>query len=251
MVYAAALCCAAAARNSSRIGVSSTNEGSSGRVEFGMPLDGEDVRRTRVADRLDDPIRLRPGFHHEIAAQRLHRLVVDRVGLDERGTGVEAGEPAARHERCRMAVLLVDRPVAVVERVRRLRADVLVERAAQADVDELRAAAEAEHRLLQRHELAQQRDFVIVADAIAVPLGPQRRSRRTTPGQTSEPPISTRPSSSCAYADSVALLPARRVRPSGDGTMKASTSRCISQCATFCSMYCNVIPLKIARLGSS
>ena len=33
--------------------------------------------------------------------------------------------------------------------------------------------------------------------------------------------------------------------------MKASTSRCISQCATFCSMYCSVMPLKIARLGSS
>src|SRR5262249_28782673 len=33
--------------------------------------------------------------------------------------------------------------------------------------------------------------------------------------------------------------------------MNASTSRCISQCATFCSMYCSVIPLKIARLGSS
>ena len=33
--------------------------------------------------------------------------------------------------------------------------------------------------------------------------------------------------------------------------MNASTSRCISQCATFCSMYCSVIPLKIARFGSS
>ena len=33
--------------------------------------------------------------------------------------------------------------------------------------------------------------------------------------------------------------------------MNASTSRCISQCATFCSMYCSVMPLKIARLGSS
>ena len=49
----------------------------------------------------------------------------------------------------------------------------------------------------------------------------------------------------------MALLPGRFVRPSGDGTMKASTSRCISQCATFCSMYCSVIPLKIARCGSS
>ena len=34
-----------------------------------------------------------------------------------------------------------------------------------------------------------------------------------------------------------ALLPRRLVRPSGEGTMNASTSRCISQCATFCSMY--------------
>src|SRR6185295_6048655 len=39
--------------------------------------------------------------------------------------------------------------------------------------------------------------------------------------------------------------------PSGEGTMNASTSRCISQWATFCSMYCSVIPLKIARFGSS
>ena len=35
----------------------------------------------------------------------------------------------------------------MVERPRRLRADVLVERPAQADVDHLRAAADAEHGL--------------------------------------------------------------------------------------------------------
>src|SRR5690349_332149 len=42
-------------------------------------------------------------------------------------------------------------------------------------------------------------------------------------------------------------LSVRRVRPCGDGTMNASTSRCISQCAVFCSMYCSVIPGKNAR----
>ena len=42
-----------------------------GRVELRMPLDGEHVGRTRVANRLDDAIRLRPGLDDQVAAETL------------------------------------------------------------------------------------------------------------------------------------------------------------------------------------
>ena len=73
-----------------------------------------------------------------------------------------------------MAVRFVDRPVAMVERALHLRAQVLPERAALRHVDHLRAAADAEHRLALRHEGAQERDLVVVAHTVAIPLGPQR-----------------------------------------------------------------------------
>src|SRR4029453_8153375 len=88
--------------------------------------------------------------------------------------GVELGETAAGGERRRMAVLLVDRPVAVSERMRDLRPQVLVEGSSLRDVDQLCAAADAEHWLSDRCERAHQRDFVFVADAVAIPLRPER-----------------------------------------------------------------------------
>src|SRR5512143_672299 len=143
-------------------------------VEFGMPLHGEHVARAGEADRLGDAIGFRPRFDDQVAAQVLDRLVVDRVGLDCRDARVEPREPRAGDERRRVAVFLVDRPVPVVERARHLRAQVLPQGSALRDVDDLRAAADAEHRLALRHEGAQERDLVVVADPVAVPLGLQR-----------------------------------------------------------------------------
>ena len=91
--------------------------------------------------------------------------------LRQRRARVELRERRARHDRDRVGVLLVDLPVAVVERVRHLRAQVLPQRPAHRDVDHLRAAAHAEHRLALRDERVEEPDLVVVADAVAVPLG--------------------------------------------------------------------------------
>ena len=61
------------------------------RVELGVPLHGEHVGRPGVADRLDDAVGLRARLDDQVAAEVLHRLVVDRVGLDERRARIERG----------------------------------------------------------------------------------------------------------------------------------------------------------------
>jgi hypothetical protein len=51
-----------------------------------------------------------------------------------------------------------------------MRRHVLVQRAAERDVDKLRAAADAEHRFARRAECVHQLDLVAVAQRIARPL---------------------------------------------------------------------------------
>src|SRR5205823_3320748 len=85
-------------------------------VELRMPLDGEDVRGSRPADRLDEPIGLRPCFDDEIAAEVLHCLMMHRVGLGERDARIEPREARAGDERRSVVVFVVDVPVAMVER---------------------------------------------------------------------------------------------------------------------------------------
>src|SRR6266496_988080 len=144
------------------------------RMELGVPLHREDVTRPLVADRFDKVIRLGPSFDGEITPQILERLVVDRIRLYERDPGVELRDPAAGGERRCVTVLLVDRPVAVSERSRNLSRQVLPQRSPLRDVDDLRAATHAQRRLAQRHERPEQRDLVVVANAITRPLGLQR-----------------------------------------------------------------------------
>lgn len=56
-----------------------------------------------------------------------------------------------------------------------LQRDVLVERAAEGHVDQLQAAADAEHRLAARNESLKKIDLVEVTHAISGPLCPERR----------------------------------------------------------------------------
>jgi hypothetical protein len=150
-------------------------------VELGVPLDAATQAVGRSSfDRLDDVGRA-PTSASETFTPRpssLDRLVVDRVHVLARGASYRpASKPRAR-TRSRGPVLLVDRPVAVGERAGDLRADVLVERAAERDVDHLRAAADPEHRLARVDERAQQADLVVVAD---------RGRRSTRAGSVSSP----------------------------------------------------------------
>jgi len=116
-------------------------------MKFRMPLDGENVGGPRIADRLDDVVRLGPGLDDEVAAKILHRLVMNRVGLHDARARIEARQAAVRNQRRRVAILLVDFPVAMIERVRSLGREILVERATEADVYDLRAATDPEDGL--------------------------------------------------------------------------------------------------------
>src|SRR6266496_378887 len=83
-------------------------------VELRMPLDGEDVRGSCPADRLDDPVRFGQCFDRELATEILDRLMMHRVGLGERDAGIEPRDARIRDERRGVAVLVVDVPVAMV-----------------------------------------------------------------------------------------------------------------------------------------
>ena len=138
-----------------------------------MPLHAEHVPRPGAANRLDPPVGLGPGLDAQIAPQGLHRLVVDGIDARRGDPRIQAREPAARFQAHLVQILLVSIGD-VAPRLRHLLRDVLVERPAVGDVDELRAAAHAEHRLARLDELVQQLDLVLVAQPIPHPLARQR-----------------------------------------------------------------------------
>ena len=105
----------------------------------------------------------------------LDRLVVDAVDDRLAHALEDLREARAGDELDRVDVAVVDLGVAVLERLRPLRADVLQQRSAESDVHQLQAAADAEHRLAALGERGEERPLVIVADAVAAPLRLQRR----------------------------------------------------------------------------
>src|SRR5687767_8330229 len=76
-----------------------------------------------------------------------------------------------------MVKVLIERVGIVVMRLGAgaLGGNILVERAAKRDIDELQAAADTQHRFAGRDELLQQVDLVHVAYAVAFPFRPDRR----------------------------------------------------------------------------
>ena len=86
-----------------------------------------------------------------------------------------AGVLFSSHQLDLVEVQVVDLGIPVHQRLGMLRADVLVQAAAERDIDQLQAAADAEHRLARVHECLDQRDLVAVAMGVALPGLPQRR----------------------------------------------------------------------------
>ena len=72
-----------------------------------------------------------------------------------------------------MEIVLVHRAILVAHGRLDLRGDILVERSAKPDIDDLQAAANAEDGLAGGHERAHEFDFVRVARSVSDPLGPQ------------------------------------------------------------------------------
>src|SRR5258706_8864965 len=142
--------------------------------ELRVPLHARHILRTREPQRLDHAVVERARFDREPLAQPVHRLVVERIHFRPRDSGVERGELRAGKDLDLVVFLVVDRDVLVALRAGFLRRGVLVERAAERDVDELLAAANAQYRFSQFQESFKQFDLIAVALGIAGPLGPQR-----------------------------------------------------------------------------
>ena len=142
--------------------------------ELRVPLHAEHVARTAPADGFDDVVGNRERFDVEPAAELIDRLVMDRVDRRFSASGIQLGEPAAGHEAHFVKRLLIAFGITVHKRFRHRGADVLMQRAAERDVDQLTTAADPEHRLAFADERLEQFDFVAIAHTIALPLGRQR-----------------------------------------------------------------------------
>ncbi len=162
---------------------------------------------------------------------------------------IQGREPRADDEVDRVEVLVVEPGVAVAERVRPLRADVLVQRPAECDVEHLQAAAHAEHRLARRR-----RTRAAARSRIRRARG--RRSTRGAAASRRSCPATCR-SRLRARARRAARHSPRASRrracvgPSGEGITTASAPADCTQCTIDCSTYCSVLPVKIGRCGSA
>ena len=134
-----------------------------------MPLHAQHVARAAPADRLDDVVGHRECFDDHAAPELVHRLVMDRVDDGVGAAGIELRELGTGHELQRMEVALVFCDVPMVECAGYLRTDVLVQRAAERDVDQLAATADAEHRLALADERLEQLDLVAIAHGVTRP----------------------------------------------------------------------------------
>ncbi len=145
------------------------------RRELGMPLHPGDVGRARPADGLDQPVGHRTGLDLEPVGQVLDGLVVHAVDGDHRPAPRRRCRPGAtRGQLDGMGVGVVPLPVPVAAGTRALRGDVLVERPPEGHVEDLDAAADAQHGLGGGDEGVDEGDLVRVALAIALPIGPPR-----------------------------------------------------------------------------
>ena len=131
-------------------GVSSMNEASPGGWNSGCHC---------TPNRYDGPVQriastMRSGSDHASTTRSRPRSFTawwcTELVLTSAAPRIQVGEAAARHDRRGVAVLLVERLHAMAQRIGPLRGDVLVERAAHRHVDDLRAAADAEHGLALR-----------------------------------------------------------------------------------------------------
>ena len=139
-----------------------------------MPLQAERVARSAPAHRFDDAVGGRQRLDRESAAERLDRLVVDRTDRCAPGPFVEPAQAAARDDLDFMRIAIVRIRVYMAQRAGQLRRDVLIQRAAERNVDELQAAADAEHRLALDGAFPEQLDLVQVANPVSRPFRPQR-----------------------------------------------------------------------------
>ena len=137
-----------------------------------MPLDAEHVGLAVPADRLHQPV-VGHRFHLHLAPQVLDRLVMDGIDRGARQAAVQLGQAGVGQDADAVEVVVVVFLVVMGHGAGALGRQVLVQAAAEGDVEQLHAAAHAQHRLAAADEGEQQLDLEAVAHRIAAPLGPQ------------------------------------------------------------------------------
>ena len=120
-----------------------------------MPLHGKN-RQIFVSDGLDRAV-IRAGKNFKSRAQRIHRLMVRTV--DDKSRAVQRAQEAAFGADRVQAVMSVD--LAVVF-------DMLAQRAAEIDVEDLQPAADAEDRSSHAQKIVDERQFMLVARFVDV-----------------------------------------------------------------------------------
>src|SRR5579862_1646659 len=138
-----------------------------------MPLHADDVAGAGPANGLDNAVGNGARLDLQVTPHVLDGLVVDGVDLRLCDAVVYSCHATARDEFDTMEVVLVPCSVAMHERIGDLGLEVLIERAAEGDVDELAATTYAQHRLLRGDERLEELDLVVVAHPVAAPVAVQ------------------------------------------------------------------------------
>ena len=120
-----------------------------------MPLHGKN-RQIFVSDGLDRAV-IRAGKNFKSRAQRIHRLMVRTV--DDKSRAVQRAQEAAFGADRVQAVMSVDLAVAF---------DMLAQRAAEIDVEELQAAADADDGLSRAQKFVNERKLAFVTRFIDI-----------------------------------------------------------------------------------
>src|SRR5262249_39883761 len=112
--------------------------------EFRMPLNAEDESVRGALDAFHDAV-LGGRADDEVFTRRLHRLVMGGIDFQAR-LADDLAQFRVRVNRNHVPAAVLDRRALVLDAVRVLRVDVLIQRAAEGHVDRLCAAADSEQR---------------------------------------------------------------------------------------------------------
>ena len=139
------------------------------RHQLGVPLHAQAEARGRIPERLDGPVG-RPRADLEAGADAVGGLVVERVDREVVAAGQPVQQRAVRDvDGVRRGERLVALEVVELAAV----GEVLVQRPAARDVERLQPAADPEQRQVALGGAGQQRQLVLVGDAVDV--GAERR----------------------------------------------------------------------------
>lgn len=204
-------------------------------MELRMPLQTENVRLALKTDGFDQPILTAAGLDAQALAQRLDRLMMNGNNPAATALGIQLAQAAASLPGDGVDVLVVIL-VRMNFRLIILGGNVLVQSAAQRDIDELSAPADAKHWSASFHAFMQQFHLIGIAQAVACPVRMQRLFTVALWADVGSALQYKTIQKLCVIGRRM-LLRCLMPSPLTDGIMKTITSRDMTQCATDCSRY--------------